>query len=335
MSALQRAVAPLLVIAIVALSGCGGKEAVVVYSPHGADVLRDYEARFEAAHPNVDLQWFDMGAKEVYGRIRAEKGRPQADVWWGAPSTFFSQAAKEDLLEPYAPAWSGALEPAYRDAEDRWHATYLSPLAIMFNDREHSVEDVPQTWDDLLDPKWQGLITLRKPLPSGTMRTFICAMVARADSEDAGIEWLKNLHAATKDYPESPTLLYDHIKRNPELVSVWIQPDVVMQHDLNGYPFGYHIPPNTPVLTDAIALVKGAPHPELAKAFYDFVTSEEELIHQAEAYAKLPARTDIAKDKLPEWMRGLDIDAMPIDWARFAESEARICERWEREVYGN
>jgi len=316
--------------------GCssGGPSAVVVvYSPHGSDVLRDYEARFEAAYPECDMQWLDMGAKDVYNRIRAAQSRPACDVWWGAPSTLFDQAAREDLIAPYTPAWAGALAPDHKDPDSRWHATYVSPLAILYNDRHYKPEDVPQTWDALLDERWKGLIALRAPMPSGTMRTFISAMIARAESEDAGIAWLAKLHANTVEYPENPNLLYDHIKRNPERISVWIQPDIVMQRDLNGFPFGYHIPPQTPVMTDGVALVKGAPHEDWGKKFIDFVNQPEELIHQAEAYAKMPARGDIPKERLPEWMRGVVIDPMPIDWARFAEHEAAWCARWEKEVF--
>jgi iron(III) transport system substrate-binding protein len=47
----------------------------------------------------------------------------------------------------------------------------------------------------------------------------------------------------------------------------------------------------------------------------------------------MPARSDIPKDKLPEWMRNTVIDAMPIDWQQFAEKEAGWCARWEKEVY--
>lgn len=319
------------------LAGCSqgpAKAVVVVYSPHGTDVLQDYEARFEAAYPECDVQWLDMGAQEVYARVRAESGRPACDVWWGAPSTMFSQAASEGLLEPYSPTWADAVKPEYKDAEARWHATFLSPIAILFNDRQYNATQVPQTWDDLLKPEWQGKISLRKPMPSGTMRTFISAMIARAENEDAGIAWLKQLHAATKDYLENPNLLYDHIKRNPERISVWIQPDIVMQRDRNGYPFGYHIPPQAPVLTDGIAIIKNAPHADWAKTFYEFVTSQESLIHQAEAYAKMPSRDDIPKASLPQWMQEVAIDAMPIDWNTFAENEGAWCARWERDVYG-
>jgi iron(III) transport system substrate-binding protein len=322
-----------LVLAIFA-AGCGGGRAVVVvYSPHGPDVLRDYEERFEAAHPEVDLQWLDMGSQDVYNRIKGEAARPQADVWWGAPSTLFALAAGEDLLEPYRPEWADAVPPGFKDPQDRWHGTYKSPIAIMFNSRRYTRDQVPQTWDALLAPEWAGKVTLRKPMASGTMRTFICAMILRAENEDAGIAWLRDLHKATEAYMENPQFLYDHMRRREDLVSVWLMPDAVLQRERHGYPLDYHLPPQTPVLTEGIALVKGSPHPEQARAFYDFVTTPEALAHQAEAYAKIPARTDIDPATLPDWMAGLEIDAMPVDWNRLAETEQAWCARWENEVY--
>lgn len=315
------------------LAGCTASNVVVVYSPHGAEMLGDYEARFEAEYPEVDVQMVDMGAKEVYSRIQAERGRPQCDVWWGAPSTMFMQAAGEGLLAPYTPAWADAIAPEFKDPEARWHATFRSPIAILFNDRQYSAADMPQTWDGLLDPAWQGKISLRRPLESGTMRTFLCAMIARAESEDAGIAWLGKLHGQTGEYPGSPALLFDHIKKNPEHISVWLMPDIVMQAVRNGFPFDYYLPPDTPVLTDGIALVTGAPHEDWAKTFYEFVTTESALLHQAEAYAKLPARSDIDPAKLPPKLIAQEVKAMPIDWKAFAQHEPAWCERWKTEVY--
>lgn len=317
----------------VLLAGCSASNVVVVYSPHGGEMLGDYEALFEAAYPDIDLQVLDMGAKDVYSRIRAEKSRPQCDVWWGAPSTMFMQAANEDLLASYVPSWSGAIEPQFKDPEGRWHATYRSPLAILFNDRQYTADDMPATWDGLLDDSWKGKISLRKPLESGTMRTFISAMIDRAESEEAGLGWLKQFHASTGEYLGNPALLFDHIKKNPENISVWLMPDIVMQAVRNGFPFGYHVPPDTPVLTDAIAIVANAPHRDGAEKFYEFVTTEEALLHQAEAYAKLPARSDIDGSKLPPKLVTQQIQPMKIDWIEFAEKEKGWCDRWKTEVF--
>jgi len=54
-------------------AGCGGdgRTPVVVYSPHGRDLLVLLEKTYEAAHPEIDVRWLDMGSQEVYDRLRS------------------------------------------------------------------------------------------------------------------------------------------------------------------------------------------------------------------------------------------------------------------------
>jgi len=84
---------------------------------------------------------------------------------------------------------------------------------------------------------------------------------------------LKRLDGATESYPESPQFLFDHIKRQEDLISVWLLPDIVLQREHNGFPFEGVLPAQTPVLTEGVAIIKDAPHPEWAKPFYEFVTT--------------------------------------------------------------
>ena len=86
-----------------------GDEVALVHGEHLRGIMtiaekfradKEREARevyrtTEEAHPGVDVRWLDMGSKEVLSRVRAERSRPAADVWWGAPSTMFAQAAQE------------------------------------------------------------------------------------------------------------------------------------------------------------------------------------------------------------------------------------------------
>ena len=58
--------------------------------------------------------------------------------------------------------------------------------------------------------------------------------------------------------------------------------------------------------------------------FYEFVTTEEALKQQAEKYAKLPARGDIAKESLPKELTAQAIHAMPMDWGKVAAQEAGV-----------
>src|SRR5690606_41795818 len=140
------------------LSGClageeksasdeGLEEKVVVYSPHGKDILSEFEKQFEKEHPGVDVQWLDIGSQEILDRIRSEKANPQADVWWGAPSVMFEQARAEGLLEPYEPSYKEALPEEFRAEDFSWTGTSQTPEVIMYNSKLLSKEEAPKDWD--------------------------------------------------------------------------------------------------------------------------------------------------------------------------------------------
>src|SRR5437763_5927216 len=91
---------PLLLLSAFAASCGDGRIPLVVYSPHGRDLLLLMEKSFEAKHPTIDVRWLDMGSQEVYDRVRSETANPQADVWFGGPQTIFARSASEGLLAP-------------------------------------------------------------------------------------------------------------------------------------------------------------------------------------------------------------------------------------------
>jgi iron(III) transport system substrate-binding protein len=53
----------LLVVATAAAGACrrDPRTPLVLYSPHGRDLLGLVEKEFERAHPEVDVRWLDMG----------------------------------------------------------------------------------------------------------------------------------------------------------------------------------------------------------------------------------------------------------------------------------
>jgi iron(III) transport system substrate-binding protein len=326
-----------LALALPLLAGCAAddREPLVVYSPHGKELLADYEARFEAEHPDVDVRWLDMGSQQIYDRVRTERANPQASVWWGAPQTTFARAAAEGLLAPYAPTWADAVEPAARDSLDRWYGTYRTPEVLMFNADRLADEDRPRTWDDLLDPRWRDRLLVRYPLASGTMRTIFGAMVLRQPTVEDGLRWLARLDENTRAYTADPTQLYLRLARGEGDLTLWNMPDVYIQREEGGYPFGYVLPADgTPVLVDGIAVVDGAPAPERARQFYEFVTSQEALIDQARRNYRIPARTDLPADSLPGWMHDDAIVPMPLDWERLEREGPEWMRIWDERIKG-
>ncbi len=322
-------------------AGCSRstKHRIVIYSPHGKEMLAEFEKQYEKLHPDVDVQWLDMGSQDAYDRIRTERDNPQADLWWGAPATTFTKAEAEGLLEKYVPIWDGSVGAEFKSQNGNWYGTFLTPEVIMYNNRVLTEEEAPKDWDEMLDPKWKDKIIIRDPLASGTMRAIYSALIQRegkkAGSVEAGFEWLRRLDANTKAYASDPTQLYLKIAREEGLITLWNLPDVLLQVKANGYPFGYLVPKSgTPLIVDCIAIVKGTGNRVEAERFYEFVTSKEALLQQAKEFGRIPARTDISLSELPAWIANLSLKAMDVDWQSLQTNEKDWMKRWDEEVKG-
>jgi iron(III) transport system substrate-binding protein len=324
-----------------AFAGCSGakRTPVVVYSPHGKEMLVAFEREYEARYPADDVQWLDMGSQDALDRIRTERENPQADVWWGAPMTAFANAEREGLLERYIPAWDSAVSLELKSRAGYWYGTFVTPEVIMYNSARIAAVDAPKDWDDLLDPRWKNTIVIRTPLASGTMRIIYAAMIAReiqrGGTLETGLAWLRRLDANTKSYASDPTQLYLKIAREEGLVTVWNLPDVMIQVQTNGYPFGYVVPSSgTPLITDGIAVVKGGKHPLEARRFYEFVTTRESMVRQAKEFARIPSRADIPPADLPSWIRALRMTPLSINYDTLSAREKEWMRLWDERVRG-
>lgn len=331
-----------LTLCLALLTACSGERRtpLVIYSPHGRDLLGLFERRFEALHPDVDVRWLDMGSQEVYDRLRSERANPQADVWFGGPATIFARGVADSLLEAYRPTWAGAIAAHGRGPGDFYFAVYETPVVIVYAEQALTPAQAPQDWEDLLDPKWKGKVLIRDPLASGTMRAVWGMIIERGlkatGDTAAGFQWLRRLDAQTKEYVLNGPLLDTKIVRQEGLVTAWDLPDILL-NKRDGLQLGYRFPTSgTPVIEDAIAVVRNARHRDLARAFVEFAGSPEaQLLATREVY-RLPARLDLPPDSLPEWAREVrrEMKVADVDWDVLAARGADWMRYWDEHVRG-
>ncbi len=317
--------------ACAAVVSCGRphRTPLLIYSPHGRDLLGLLERRFEAEHPDVDVRWLDMGSQDVYDRIRSERANPQADLWFGGPHVLFVRAARESLLVPV----SGAGDTLYA-------SVYRTPAVIAYNTQRVDSASAPRDWDDVLDPKWKGEVLIRDPLASGTMRAIFGMVMERsirATGDTAqGAAWLRRLDGQTRQYVMNPALMTEMLVRGEAWVTLWDLPDLQLTIR-EGRNLGYTFPTSgTPVIDDAIAVVRGAKHAALARQFVDWVlTPRMQLLAAREVY-RLPARTDLPADSLPEWVRQVEVamKPAPMDWNLLHERGPAWMAYWDRHIRG-
>ena len=328
------------VLALTAACARDGRTPLVLYSPHGRDLLELFEKTYEAAHPELDVRWLDMGSQDVYDRVRSEAANPQADVWFGGPDTIFARGAAEGLLAPHRPPWAPALSESCRPPGDLYFCLYLTAPVLVYNRDAVPAAEAPADWDDLLAPRWKGKLLIRDPLASGTMRTVFGMVLARSvvetGSPERGFDWLRRLDAQTKEYVQNPALLFTKLTRREGLITIWELTDMFWQQR-RGVPIAYRFPESgTPVISDAVGVVARGPHPREAAAFVDWLGTLPSQRLAAEKAYRLPARTDLPRAELPPWAQEVLARMKPASYDRdlVAAHGAEWMERWDREIRG-
>ena len=311
---------------------------LLIYTPHGQDLLKDFIARYKQKYPDSEVQFLDMGSREILERVRVEKNRPQADLWWGAAHTTFQTAAEENLLAEFRPSWADKVPESSRDNQGRWYGTYETPQVIAYNSDAVTESDAPHDWDDVLDPKWRDKLLIRNPNPSDTMRAIFGAMIWRfykdTGSPDKGYDWLRKLDANVHEYTADGTLLMQKLTRREGLVTLWDMPDVRLYKEQKNLPVSYSLPRSgTPVVTDGIAIIRGAPNEDEARRFYEFVTTPESLTYAANKYYRIPVRNDLDRSQLPQWMNE-PFTRMPLDWDLLRKQGGEWLRYWDTEIRG-
>ena len=94
----------------------------------------------------------------------------------------------------------------------------------------------------------------------------------------------------------------------------------------------YAVPASgTPVITDGIAIIRGAPNPEEAKRFYEFVTTPESPAYAATKYYRIPVRTDLDRAQLPGWMNE-PFTRLEMDWELLRKNGGDWLRYWDTEI---
>ncbi len=313
---------------------------VLVYSPHGRDQLTLLEHDFERLHPDIDIRWLDLGSQEILDRLRFERVNPQADVWFGGPTTVFDRGVQDSLLAPFRPSWAPHVDSSAWGPGDLYFGVYRTPAVIAYNSSAVTATEAPHDWDDVLEPRWHDEVLIRDPMASGTMRAIwgliLQRSIQRTGDTTQGMAWLRRLDGQTRAYALNPAILDAKLARREGLVTLWDLPDVLIsQH--KGMAFGYVFPASgTVVIEDAVGLVRGSRHEAAAREFIEYVGSTEAQLLAARKVFRIPARTDLPAAEIPVWLNDVmqQMVVAPVDWALLARDGSAWMAYWDQHVRG-
>src|ERR1700687_2436569 len=129
---------------------------------------------FEAKYPGIAVRVERSGAERIFQRIAQEQasGINAVDVANSTDPAQYLDWKGKDWLAPYVPDDVAKHFPADQVDPDGMYATSCGWIeAIGYNTNLVKVEDAPNSYADLLDPKWQNKIVKAHPGYSGAIMT--------------------------------------------------------------------------------------------------------------------------------------------------------------------
>lgn len=290
-----------------------------------ADAARTVEA-FEAIYPDVEVEIFRSGTEEVISRLllEAEAGTPQADVLLVADAPTFEILEDRNLLEPYLSPNRVDIDEAYYDAEGSYYGTKLIATVIVYN--TNLVAEPVTSWAELAALP-DGQVAMPSPSYSGAA-AYNLGVLSR--TEGIGFEYYEALYDNDVFLTQGNGAVFRSVASGEVPYGMMID-FLPIREAQDGAPVGVVYPEEgVPAITEPVGIVAGNQNPEAARAFVDFLLSQEGQQLAADM-GYLPIREDVTA---PAGFPSLaDITILSVDASTLATSREDDKERFA-ELFG-
>jgi iron(III) transport system substrate-binding protein len=303
---------------------------LTVYTALEADLLPAYKKSFEAANPDIRINWVRDSTGVITAKLLAEKDNPQADVVLGTAATSLLLLKSEGMLEPYAPAGMDKLDPRFVDADapPYWVGTNAWSAALCVNTVEMEKKGLPMpaSWADLTKPEYKGMIVMPNPASSGTGFLDVSSWLQMM-GEEKGWAFMDALHQNVATYTHSGSKPCTMAAAGEYPIGVSFEFRAARLAN-EGAPIAAVIPSEGIGWDmEASAIIAGTDEIDAAQALLDWAVSDEAMAIYAGNYAILANQSlEQPIEGLPAGIRDKLIEN-DFEWA--ANERAAILDQWQ------
>ena len=282
----------------------------------------------------INTSYVRMSSGEALARLRAGAEAPEFDVWWGGPADGQIAAAAEGLIEPYISPNAAAIPDDKKGSDGTWTGVYVGALGFCSNksELERLGIEAPTSWDALLVPELAGNVAVAHPASSGTAYTALYTQVIRLGSEDAAIDYMKELHNNILQYTKSGSAPGGMAGRGEIATAIIFSHDCIKNFEEGFTDLEVTFPAEgTGYEIGAVALVANAQNPDNAKKWIDWsLQADTQEIGPTVGSFQLPTNPDAAVSDLSVTLDQVNLVDYDFDAAGAARTE--LTQRFEDEV---
>ena len=276
----------------------------------------------------ITVELFRSGGSQVLRRFMMEHdaGRGSADVLVSSdPAAILDMTAKGMFL-PFKPAGFDKVPEAFRDQNGAYVAQRVSAISIYGRTDLVPPQDMPKTWDDLLNPRFKGKLVMTNPSFT-SLQLGVVAMM----SKQRGWDYYEKLNRNDVLVVQGNEQALNMVKTGERPIAAGADSQYANEARMAGHKIANFFPTDgTFAIPATTSIVKGSKNPNAAKLLAEFTLSveAESLWPENGIYA---ARTDVDP---PEGSPKIaDLKVIPIDFAYITHTTAAVKKRFS-EIFG-
>jgi len=244
---------------------------IVWYAAMASDRAGELIKAFEGKYPFIKVRFQPGGAGRQLEQLLVEHRtkKQRADII-NTRRSYVGVMAKAGAVARYRTPLRASLRDGFTDKEGFVSGIYAQPRVFLFNTRMVARDKAPQSFEDLLDPRWKDKLGM-----DTTDYDWLASLIDYY-GRDKALEYAGKLAKQQLNLRRGPTLLAQLAVAGEFPIVIDAFPEEIMQMKNAKAPADFIFSePFVAVKTPTtVSIASGAPHPHAAALFVDFLLSK-------------------------------------------------------------
>ncbi len=243
----------------------------------------------------IKVKAWRSSSENVLRRVltEARAGRFEVDIMENNPLEM-EALRREKMLQRVNSPYHGDLMPQAVPEHKEWVAGSIAVFVQAYNTDKVKKEDLPKTYQDLLDPKWKGRLGI-----DGGDHAWFATLLQKLGQEKGTRLFKEIVDTNGISVRKGHSLLTQMVSSGEVPLGLTIYNNRPVQLKQKGAPIEWFVIPPTIAQHRTIGLLRKASHPHAAVLFYDFMLSDAQEILFKQHYVPTSTKFNTPLTKLP------------------------------------
>ena len=300
---------------------------ITIYGSSDVSHFNESMRVFNLRYPFIKSSYLRASRARLVSTVMLEwrSNRNAVDIINSVLYQGFELLAPKGLIQPYLSPERANYNPIFYAKDGSWYTYHTLVGALVYNKNLVKPNEVPKTYDDLLQPKWKGKLIF------DTLSDYLLASFEHAWGKEKAVEYMKKLATQQLVFHGNRVLEVNLVAAGEFPIAIDVHADSAAEVREKGAPIGITLLRPYLVKPHGLFLPRNAPHPFAALLYHDWLLSAEGQTVWGRNIGRTIARKDVPV-RHPEFRVDPDFALIPETYANRVAREKYT--REFRDIFG-